>query len=108
MIGSYFLSVLFIAALFKLLYRYLQIDFKIIFKATLLCSTPYILCSLLAVVTGFMFLEIVGQLFMIAYLTKVLTNYKIKYDGGMPLPRFMQNMMNEKNNEEKGSGDDEL
>ena len=45
---------------------------------------------------------------MIAYLTKVLTTYKIKYDGGMPLPRFMQNMMNEKNNEEKGSGDDEL
>ena len=56
-----------------------------------------------------MFLEVVGQFIMIAYLTKVLTTYKIKYDGGVPLPRYMQNMMNDKkDDEEKGSGDDEL
>ena len=46
---------------------------------------------------------------MITYTTKALMTYKIKYDGGMPLPRYMQNMMNDKKDEEeKGSGDDEL
>lgn len=44
---------------------------------------------------------------MIGYATKALTTYKIKYDGGVPLPRYMQDMM-DNNNEEKGSGDDEL
>ena len=107
-VSSYFLSVLFISGLFKLLYRYLQVDFNRIFKATILCSTPYVICSILAIFTNIMFLEVVGQFIMIAYLTKVLTTYKIKYDGGVPLPRFMQNIMNDRKDEEKGSGDDEL
>lgn len=108
-VGSYFFSVLFITLLFKLLYRYLQIDFGVLFKAVILSSTPYVICSLLGLLIGINFLEIVGQFLMIAYATKALTTYKIKYDGGMPLPRYMQNMMNDKKeDEEKGSGDDEL
>lgn len=107
-VASYFFSVLFITLLYKLLYRYLQLDFSIVFKTTILCSTPYVICSLLAILTNFTFLEIVGQFIMIAYVTRALTIYKIKFGGGMPLPRFMQNMMNEEKNEEKGSGDDEL
>lgn len=108
-VGSYFFSVLFITLLFKLLYRYLQFDFGVLFKAVILSSTPYVICSLLGLLIGINFLEIVGQFLMIAYATKALTTYKIKYDGGMPLPRYMQNMMNDKKeDEEKGSGDDEL
>ena len=30
---------------------------------------------------------------MLFYTTKALTNYKIKYDGGIPIPPFMQNMI---------------
>ena len=56
-IGSYFISVLFITLLFKLLYRYLQVDFGIVFKSTLLCSTPYVICSILALLTNITFLE---------------------------------------------------
>lgn len=106
--GYYFFTVLFIALLFKLLYRYLQVDFGIVFKASILCSTPYVICSLLALLTNITFLEVIGQFIMIVYVTKALTTYKIKYDGGVPLPRYMQNMMNEEKDEEKGSGDDEL
>lgn len=106
-VSSYFFSVVFIALLFKLLYRYLQVDFGTTFKTVILCSTPYVICSVLASVTGFTLLDIVGQCFMIGYATKALTTYKIKYDGGVPLPRYMQDMMNN-NNEEKGSDDDEL
>ena len=108
-VGSYFFSVIFITLLFKLLYRYLQIDFGTVFKAVILSSTPYVICSLLAIVLGINLLEIIGQFIMIAYATKALTTYKIKYDGGMPLPGYMRNMMNDKkDDEEKGSGDDEL
>ncbi len=107
-VGYYFFTVLFIALLFKLLYRYLQVDFGIVFKASILCSTPYVICSLLALLTNVTFLEVVGQFIMIVYVTKALTTYKIKYDGGVPLPRYMQNMMNAEKDEEKGSGDDEL
>lgn len=107
-VGYYFFTVLFIALLFKLLYRYLQVDFGIVFKASILCSTPYVICSLLALLTNVTFLEVIGQFIMIVYVTKALTTYKIKYDGGVPLPRYMQNMMNEEKEEEKGSGDDEL
>ena len=45
---------------------------------------------------------------MILYVTKAITAYKIKYDGGIPLPKYMMNFMDEKKEEEKGSGDDEL
>ena len=107
-VGYYFFTVLFISLLFKLLYRYLQVDFGIVFKASILCSTPYVICSLLALLTNVTFLEVIGQFIMIVYVTKALTTYKIKYDGGVPLPRYMQNMMNEEKEEEKGSGDDEL
>ena len=37
-VSSYFFSVVFIALLFKLLYRYLQVDFGITFKTIVLCS----------------------------------------------------------------------
>lgn len=107
-VGSYFSSVLLIALLFKLLYRYLQVDFGIVFKTIILCSTPYVITCLLASLTNFALLEIIGQVFMIGYATKALTTYKIKYDGGLPLPSYIQNMMDKKEDEEKGSDDDEL
>ena len=108
-VGSYFFSVLFITLLTKILYRYLQVDFGIVFKTVILSSTPYVICSLLGLLIGISLLEIVGQFIMIAYTTKALMTYKIKYDGGIPLPRYMQNMMKDKkDDEEKGSGDDEL
>ena len=107
-VGSYFFSVLFITLIFKLLYRYLQVDFGIVFKTTILSSTPYIICSILCILTSISFLEIVGEFIMILYVTKAITAYKIKYDGGIPLPKYMMNFMDEKKEEEKGSGDDEL
>lgn len=108
-VGSYFFSVLLITVLTKFLYRYLQVDFGIVFKTVILSSTLYVVCSLLGLLFSISLLEIVGQFIMIVYTTKALMTYKIKYDGGVPLPRYMQNMMNDKkDDEEKGSGDDEL
>lgn len=107
-VGTYFFSVLFITVLLKLLYRYLQVDFGVVFKAVILSSTPYVICSLLGLLIGISLLEVVGEFMMIAYATKALTTYKVKYDGGIPLPKYMQNMMGKKEDEEKGSDDDEL
>lgn len=110
-ITMYFFSVLFIAALYKLLYRYLNLNFGVVFKGVILCSTPYVICCLIGTLTNLQFLEIIGNLIMLFYTTKALTNYKIKYDGGIPIPPFMQNMIKpdeEQDKDEKGSGDDEL
>ena len=110
-IAMYFFSVLFIAALYKLLYRYLNLNFGVVFKGVILCSTPYVICCLLGTLIDLQFLEIIGNLIMLFYTTKALTNYKIKYDGGIPIPPFMQNMIRpdeKQDKDEKGSGDDEL
>ena len=110
-ITMYFFSVLFIAALYKLLYRYLNLNFGVVFKGVILCSTPYVICCLLGTLINLQFLEIIGNLIMLFYTTKALTNYKIKYDGGIPIPPFMQNMIRpdeKQDKHEKGSGDDEL
>lgn len=114
-IGSYFLSVLFVAFLEKLFYGYLHLSFGKFLKATILCSTPYVICCIISSLTGFTILEVIGDLLMIIYVTKTITAYKIKYDGGMPLPRYMNfninnnnNNNNEEEHKEKGSDDDEL
>lgn len=110
-VGMYFSSVLFITLLFKLLYRYLKIDFGIVFKGVILCSTPYVICCLISTLTNFTLLEIVGNIIMIYFATRALTMYKLIYDGGIPTPPYMKHMMgqnDEQNDNEKGSDDDEL
>ncbi len=109
--SAYMLSVLFITVLEKLLYAYLQISFGKVFKTVLYASTPYVICCIISTFTGFSILEIIGDILMIIYTIKALTAYKIKYDGGIRMPSYMmrnnkQNINEEEN--EKGSGDDEL
>ena len=106
-VNSYFISILFITFLYKLLYAYLRLPFNKVFKAVLLCSTPYVICSIIASLTGLSVISLVGDVIMIFYVNRALTTYKIKYDGGIPLPSYMQQMMNKKE-EEKGDDNNEL
>lgn len=114
-VSSYFISILFIAFLEKLIYRYLNLSFGKILKTTMLCSTPYVICCVVSSITGWTILEIVGDLIMIFYTVKAMTNYKIKYDGGIPIPNYMKNFKNQENmdenieeKDEKGNEDNEL
>ena len=106
-VNSYFISVLFIAALYKLLYGYLRLSFGKVFKAVILCSTPYVICAIIASLTGISFISLVGDILMIFYVNKALTTYKIKYDGGIPVPGYIRKMT-ETNDEERGNDDNEL
>lgn len=106
-INSYFISVLFIAALYKLLYGYLRLSFGKVFKAVILCSTPYVICAIIASLTGISFISLVGDILMIFYVNKCLTTYKIKYDGGIPVPGYIRKMTETKD-EERGNDDNEL
>ncbi len=106
-ISNYFMTIMFIVLLFKLLYRYLQIDFVVVLKTIILCSTPYVICEIIATLSGITFLNLVGQFIMILYATKAVNAYKIKYDGGIPMPNYIKKMMGE-DKQEKGSDDDEL
>ena len=106
-VNSYFVSILFITFLYKLLYAYLRLPFNKVFKAVLLCSTPYVICSIIASLTGLSVISLVGDVIMIFYVNRALTTYKIKYDGGVPLPSYMQHMMDKKE-EEKGDDNNEL
>ena len=106
-INSYFISVLFITALYKLLYGYLRLSFGKVFKAVILCSTPYVICAIIASLTGISFISLVGDILMIFYVNKCLTTYKIKYDGGIPVPGYIRKMTETKD-EERGNDDNEL
>jgi hypothetical protein len=106
-VNSYFISVLFITALYKLLYGYLRLSFGKVFKAVILCSTPYVICAIIASLTGISFISLIGDILMIFYVNKALTVYKIKYDGGIPIPGYIRKMTETKD-EERGNDDNEL
>ena len=93
--------------LYKLLYGYLRLSFGKVFKAVILCSTPYVICAIIASLTGISFISLVGDILMIFYVNKCLTTYKIKYDGGIPVPGYIRKMTETKD-EERGNDDNEL
>lgn len=78
-ISSFLISALIIALFEKIMYRMLGLSFGKIFKIVLLCSLPYAICSLLAAITGLIFLDYVGMILMIFYTVRAMGAYKFIY-----------------------------
>lgn len=120
---SFLFQVLVVAALESLLYRYMNLRFKLFFKTIILCSLPMVLLSMIAEFTGVSFIGIIGDIILIIYSIIALSNYKLKYGipnrGFFGTNQYQQPYNNETvdnessaeeadEEEEKGDDEDEL
>lgn len=68
-------SCLFIAILLKIFFRVRSLKFGTFFQAAILCSLPYVLIEVIALLTHFEYLTLIGDLLVVSYTFKALFEY---------------------------------